>query len=624
MSTPPLLPSNYRYLEEISSGSVWKAINSDLNRCEAVKVHRPASKKWQILCHMLSKIEHENIARIYYVDAQGAYVIMEYLGGGSLASLLDEYDFPLFAGLEIVKQVVEGIHFAHTKGVIHRDLKPQNILFSHKMVPKITDFRITKAIDSDNPIATQNNLRTPQYMSPEQWENPEGIDHRSDIWSMGVILYQFLTKQTPFQNLSGIQLAKATVMEPIPLPGEVIPELSKLGQAAQRICMRALEKDREKRYQSAGLMAEEIADVIRQFSSSIFDVQLSAKSTPKPISLLENIRKSYGFLEADARFPCFNNKCKAPIGFKEICDQQAFFDRINRRYWCQNCFGQMKPVLGDYPIIGLDKRPTAVVCVVWDKENQNPLLLRKSIKESREMIERGRRVLAILSAVQSNRLMKLFAWAPLSSRISNDHYMIKYYLPGVYLSWLTGYSLRSDAKTKPFLGPCSYAETVYLLIETALALSVLHREGLVHRSISPSSIFVDCNGKVYLGNLILTKFSKQDWLLRTGQTLTQADTPLGILEYMAPEQIESALEVDQASDIWSVGVLGYYLMTGQIPFGGTTFFEKAMSIKRDQVQFPESLPKPFTAIICKCLQKNPQDRYLHVEELIRDLENLHG
>ncbi len=92
--------------------------------------------------------------------------------------------------------------------------------------------------------------------------------------------------------------------------------------------------------------------------------------------------------------------------------------------------------------------------------------------------------------------------------------MIKQYFTGSYLNWLQA--------------PLSYEETVHILLGVTEAIYKLHQEGLVHRSITPSSIFLDSNGKIFLGNFVLTKFSKQDWLLKSGQTLTQADTPLGV------------------------------------------------------------------------------------------------
>lgn len=606
----PSLPPGYRCLDRIDSGNygeVWQALNRDKSRCEAVKVlHRTGSKKWQLLCRILSGIKHPNIAEIYYVDPKGDYFIMEYLGGGSFASILETPEFPLFAGLDILRQVAEGLHYAHIKGIFHRDLKPQNILFSHKMLPKITDFGITKAFEGEG--SKKTSMGTPPYMSPEQWENVQDIDYRTDIWSCGILLYQLLALQHPFPKLDGIQLAKATLTEPIVPPSQINLDLSKLGKAAEGICLRALEKDRDRRYQNAGEMAKDLEILVKSVSVDLEIGDGQKRSRKKSPSLAEKVRESYGFTGPEGGFCCANRKCKNSVDYEEIMCQRAFYDRLNKRYWCYRCFNEMKPILGNYPVIPLDKRSTSTIYVVWDRENECPLFLRKSIKESKEMIDRGRRVLSILAAVDCDMFLKLFAWAPLSSRLGNEHYMIKQYLPGSYLSWLPA--------------PLAYDETAHILNSVAEATYQLHHEGLVHRSITPSSIFVDCSGKIYLGNFILTKFSKQDWLLKTGQTLTQADTPLGVLEYMSPEQIDCALEVDQRTDIWSIGILGYYLMTGEIPFTGQTFMAKATSIKRDKVEMPSSIPERLAIILRKCLEKEPGNRYQHLDDLRKELENL--
>ena len=273
----PQLPAGYQYEQEVAAGAqgaVWLILNKNMGdpgRREAVKIlHHVSPREYQRFCreiNTLASLSHPNIVTIYYANAQQSYFIMEYLAGGSLQQVMKREDFSLLRALQMMKQVADGLHFAHSKGLIHRDLKPQNILFTAGMIPKITDFGLAKAISSEGQegmTAPQISLGTPNYISPEQWEDSKNVDHRSDIWSCGVILYLLLTKRLPFEGVSGVNLMYAALMKPVDLPRLANPKLSPLGQLAEPICMKALEKKRENRYQTALELSQALAKILRQ------------------------------------------------------------------------------------------------------------------------------------------------------------------------------------------------------------------------------------------------------------------------------------------------------------------------------------------------------------------------
>lgn len=273
----PPLPAGYEYVKEIAAGAqgaVWLVLNKNMGvpgRREAVKILQHINEKEYLrFCQEISTLatlNHPNIVTIYYANPGQSYFVMEYLDGGSLQAFVRDKNFSLVDGIHIIIQIAEGLHFAHSKGLIHRDLKPQNILFTSTRVPKITDFGIVKAISleaQEGITSPQISLGTPHYISPEQWEDSKMVDYRSDIWSLGIILYQMLARRLPFEGVSISNLMYAATMKSITLPRIVNPSLSPLGMLVEPVCMQALVKNREKRYQSALEVAQALSDVLEK------------------------------------------------------------------------------------------------------------------------------------------------------------------------------------------------------------------------------------------------------------------------------------------------------------------------------------------------------------------------
>ena len=277
----PVLPPGYEYLKRISAGAqgvVWLVRNTNMGkpgRHEAIKILCPMNSphtynklNMQRFCQEISTLatlSHPNIVTIYCAKPDDVYFIMEYLPGGSFAQMLNEPDLSLFKAVEYVAQIAEGLHFAHTKGLVHRDLKPQNILFSSSLIPKITDFGLAKVFEhNDDATHSCVSLGTPHYMAPEQWEDSKTVDHRCDIWALGVMLYQILTKQLPFIGKNGANLMYSVLNTPITPPHKIVSNLPKLGILLEPVCMRSLEKVREKRYEDAQEMAYILKEILKR------------------------------------------------------------------------------------------------------------------------------------------------------------------------------------------------------------------------------------------------------------------------------------------------------------------------------------------------------------------------
>ncbi len=269
----PTLPSGYLYVKKISHGAqgvVWQVYNSNVGRHEAVKVLLGMTSKerqrFNREMKTVAALSHPYIVTIYYASPQECYFIMEYLSGGSLTDFINRKEVSLLSCAKVLKQIARGLHFAHEKGLVHRDLKPENILFSAEMMPKITDFGIVKKVEEGMTLATSL-LGTPEYMAPEQWKSSKEVDHRCDIWALGIILYRMLAGRYPFPHLSGTALMYPTIVEDITPPHTVNPNLTEDERILEKICLRALEKNLEDRYTTASEMAQELEYFISRYSS---------------------------------------------------------------------------------------------------------------------------------------------------------------------------------------------------------------------------------------------------------------------------------------------------------------------------------------------------------------------
>jgi beta-lactam-binding protein with PASTA domain/predicted Ser/Thr protein kinase len=264
-----LFDGRYRVLRKLGSGgmaNVYLAEDEELGRRIAIKIlnERHASdeqfvERFRREAKNAAGLSHPNIVQIYdRGEAEGTYYIaMEYLEGRTLKEAAGRQPLPIREAIGYVREILAALRFAHRKGIVHRDIKPHNALIDDDGRVKVTDFGIARAGAASQMTEAGSIIGTAQYLSPEQAKGA-AVDHRSDLYSLGIVLYELLTGAVPFTGDTPVEIAMkhlSTVPEP---PSSRRPELPR---ALDQAVLRALAKDPEDRYASAEEMDAELARV---------------------------------------------------------------------------------------------------------------------------------------------------------------------------------------------------------------------------------------------------------------------------------------------------------------------------------------------------------------------------
>ena len=251
----------YRIVEKIGEGGmgeVFRGVDINLDRDVAIKVMRPElARRPEILQRfrkeavVLAKLNHSNIATLYNFvhDGTNYYMVMEFAPGRTLHWIIadDAGGLPWRYSLELFMDALQAIDHAHKQGIIHRDIKPANMMVSERDTLKVLDFGIARVLGESGFTKAGLVVGTTRYMSPEQILG-RSIDTRSDIYALGIVLYEMLTGHVPFEGLGEFELMKAQVEERAVPVREIIPDLP---EAVDEAIMRSLEKAPEDRFQRA-------------------------------------------------------------------------------------------------------------------------------------------------------------------------------------------------------------------------------------------------------------------------------------------------------------------------------------------------------------------------------------
>ncbi|GBF12191.1 Stk1 family PASTA domain-containing Ser/Thr kinase [Tepidibacillus infernus] len=262
-----LLANRYKIVEKIGGGGmadVFRAIDEVLQEEVAVKVLRQQYvhdddfvKRFRREAHSVASLSHENVVKIFDIGEEKEiyYIVMEYVKGSTLKEVIQRKGkLPIKEALKIAEQIALALDHAHQHHIIHRDIKPHNILIGNQGQVKVTDFGIARAVSSATITQTGSVLGSVHYLSPEQARGG-WTDEKTDLYSLGVVLYEMITGSLPFSGDSPISVALKHLQENFIYPRELDPSIP---QSVENIILRALMKDPLKRYASAEEMFKDI------------------------------------------------------------------------------------------------------------------------------------------------------------------------------------------------------------------------------------------------------------------------------------------------------------------------------------------------------------------------------
>ncbi|WP_372371582.1 protein kinase [Candidatus Uabimicrobium sp. HlEnr_7] len=271
MSVVAKLQNDYEILSQIGQGGmgvVYKARQKNPNRLVAIKIIKTSytnARRFQREMEIISQLNHPCIGKVYSANAEDGckYLVMDYIRGESLNSYLEKNSISLKQKLKIFLKIAEALSYAHKKGVIHRDIKPDNIMVTTEGVPVLIDFGLAKRMDSREFDLTKTGevMGSPHYMSPEQVSGKRSaINHRTDIYSMGTILYELICGQRMFLGESTIEVLFKIRHESPKKPCEILGDIDK---NLQNIWKKSVSFRQEDRYQHTTDLMSDINDFLQ-------------------------------------------------------------------------------------------------------------------------------------------------------------------------------------------------------------------------------------------------------------------------------------------------------------------------------------------------------------------------
>ena len=294
-----ILDNRYEILERIGTGGmavVYKAKCHYLNRLVAIKILKSDlaqdedfRRRFNAESQAVAQLSHPNIVSVYDVSKGGdvEYIVMELIDGITLKQYMEKRgQLSWRESLHFITQIMRALSHAHSRGIVHRDIKPQNIMVLRDGSVKVADFGIA-CLENSAQTLTQEALGSVHYISPEQARG-DRADARSDIYSSGVVLYEMLTSRLPFEGESAVSVA-IQHLSSIPLaPREINPDIP---EALELICMKAMAQDINKRYPSADAMIADLEDFRKNpgvsMDFSLEDLRPSTDEPDEPTRLLK-------------------------------------------------------------------------------------------------------------------------------------------------------------------------------------------------------------------------------------------------------------------------------------------------------------------------------------------------
>jgi len=264
----------YQLEEQLGQGgmaTVWKAYHNQLDRHVAIKVmhqnfldDESFTARFRREAQIVARLSHPHIVPVYDYDQHEGlpYLVMKYVPGVTLKRRLIKNPPTLDEVVEIITAVSSALDYAHSQDILHRDIKPSNIVLDQHEIPYLTDFGLARLVSSgESTMSADMLLGTPHYISPEQARGKKDLDGRTDVYSLGIVLYELLVGHVPYTGDTPYSIIHDHIYTPLPQPSKINPEIP---HEVEDVLYQTLEKKPEERYSTA----KEMVDALRQAISA--------------------------------------------------------------------------------------------------------------------------------------------------------------------------------------------------------------------------------------------------------------------------------------------------------------------------------------------------------------------
>jgi parallel beta-helix repeat protein len=549
-------------------GQVYKAIDENLGREVAIKflLEEPSSNpdvtaRFVNEGRVLATINHPSVITVFASDIDPdlkvPFLVMEFVDGDTISSYAERFAQEPTALLRYFIQLLEGIHACHLKGIIHRDIKPANILINRDGHLRLVDFGIAKSAKKQTKTGIA--MGTPHYMSPEQCLGKSEITGKADVYSIGIMLWEFLSGALPFDITTevddpALSIALMHLNEPPP------------------------------------------ADKLRsQPSAAPFIDLLTAMLAKKPDqrpeipAIIETLKTQLLALEAPLRAPTGQMPMVTPPPEAGRFEVGAIINEIYR----------IETLLGEggmgrvFKALDLTLNRVVALKTLHEDAVKDESLVERFIREGR-----------LLATVGHPNVMNIHAAA--RDRASGQPFLITEFIDGESLSKLKPALMKDRRKVVP------------LMLQVAEGVAACHAKGIIHRDLKPANILVTREGLLKVLDFGIAK---------TSARLTKTGVTVGTPEYMSPEQCLGTSDLTSKSDIYSMGVIFWELVFGDVPFRADDASNPELSVAMKHLSatlpvqraIPDAELAEIIPVIRRMLDKDPGARP-DLEELVDILE----
>jgi serine/threonine protein kinase/Tol biopolymer transport system component len=552
-------------------GVVYKARDTRLDRLVALKLLSPQRasesdrRRFTREAKAASSLDHPNVCALYdfgETEDGRLFLAMAFCEGETLRDRIDRGPLPPAEAADTAAQVAAALAAAHERGIVHRDVKPGNIMVGSAGRVKLVDFGIARSVDQSRLTRAGTVVGTATYMAPELFRG-EPADHRADIWSLGVVLFEMLTGELPFDGRDGNELIQALLQRP---PRPIHAFVSGVPPALQRIIDRALAKSPAERYTHIGEMRwalETALDETGGAEETVVDLPRRA-SRPGPPG--DNERTARMATTSLTGTTISRYEVLEPIGGGGMgVVYKALDTRLGR---------------------------TVALKFLPPELTRDPEAKERFLQEARAA-----------SALDHPNVCTIHE---IGETDEDQLYLA--------MACYDGETLRRRIER----GPLPLDEATDVAKQVAQGLAKAHRQGIVHRDVKPANVMLTSDGMVKILDFGLAKLAGTAVLTRMGISL-------GTPAYMSPEQARGE-EVDARADVWSLGVMLYEMIAGRRPFPGDNDQAVLYGLLNEAPKPLSSLrvdvPTELERIVARMLAKDPAERYPSMADVIADLRKL--